>query len=127
MMHRTAAFAHARASGRWNGDKRETDRPACPAPPRCRPDIEIAAKLHHPHILPLYDSGEAAGLLYYVMPLVEGESLRDRLKREKQLPVEDALQITREVAEALGHAHARGIVHQDIKPENVLFQAGLRW
>ena len=83
-------------------------------------EIETTAQLNHPHILPLYDSGEAGGFLYYVMPYVEGESLRDRLDREKQLPLEDALSIAREVADALSFAHARGIVHRDIKPENIL-------
>jgi serine/threonine-protein kinase len=73
-------------------------------------EIEIAAKLTHPNILALYDCGEADGLLYYTMPYVEGESLRERLKRERQLPIEDALQITREVAEALGHAHEQGSI-----------------
>lgn len=87
-------------------------------------EIEIAARLTHPHILPLHDSGEAAGFLYYVMPYMAGESLRDRLNREKQLPVEDALQISREVADALSYAHSLGLVHRDIKPENVLFEAG---
>jgi serine/threonine-protein kinase len=87
-------------------------------------EIEIAAKLAHPHILALFDCGEAAGLLYYTMPFVEGETLRDRLIREKQLPLEDALRITREVADALGYAHSRGLVHRDIKPENILFAAG---
>ena len=87
-------------------------------------EIEIAAKLAHPHILALHDCGEADGLLYYTMPFVEGESLRDRLSRERQLPLEDALRITREVADALGYAHALGLVHRDIKPENILFQAG---
>ncbi len=87
-------------------------------------EITTTANLHHPHILALYDSGEAQGFLYYVMPYVEGESLRDRLRREKQLPVEDALRIAREVADALGYAHARGIVHRDIKPENILLEAG---
>jgi serine/threonine protein kinase/Tfp pilus assembly protein PilF len=87
-------------------------------------EIEIAAGLTHPHILPLYDSGDADGLLYYVMPYVEGESLRDRLDRERQLPLEDALQIGREVADGLTYAHSLGVVHRDIKPENVLFQAG---
>jgi serine/threonine-protein kinase len=85
-------------------------------------EIEIAAKLTHPNVLALHDCGEADGLLYYVMPFVEGESLRERLKRENQLPLEDALQITREVADALGHAHSLGIVHRDIKPENILFR-----
>ena len=87
-------------------------------------EIETTANLRHPHILPLYDSGEADGLLYYVMPLVEGESLRDRLDREKQLPLEDALQIAREVADALGYAHGRGVIHRDIKPENILLESG---
>jgi eukaryotic-like serine/threonine-protein kinase len=83
-------------------------------------EIATAAPLAHPHILPLYDSGEADGVLYYVMPFIEGESLRDRLEREGPLPLEDALQITQEVAEALGYAHSRGIVHRDIKPDNIL-------
>jgi len=87
-------------------------------------EIETTASLRHPHILPLFDSGEAAGLLYYVMPLVEGESLRDRLQRERQLTIDDALAIAREVADALGYAHARGVVHRDIKPENILLEAG---
>ncbi|HSM18366.1 MAG TPA: serine/threonine-protein kinase, partial [Gemmatimonadales bacterium] len=87
-------------------------------------EITTTANLHHPHILPLYDSGEADGFLYYVMPYVEGESLRDRLKREKQLPLEDALAIAREVADALGYAHARGIIHRDVKPENILLEGG---
>ena len=87
-------------------------------------EIEIAAKLIHPNILALYDCGEADGLLYYVMPYVEGETLRDRLTREKQLPIDDALKITREVADALGHAHSLGIVHRDIKPGNIMFTAG---
>jgi serine/threonine-protein kinase len=94
-------------------------------------EIEIAARLSHPHILPLFDSGEAGkheggegSLLFFVMPYVEGESLRVRLAREKQLPVEEALRITRDVADALAYAHAAGIVHRDIKPENILFQSG---
>jgi serine/threonine-protein kinase len=87
-------------------------------------EIAIAAQLNHPHILPLFDSGEAAGLLYYVMPLVEGESLRDRLAREKQLSVDDALAITRHVAGALSHAHRAGIIHRDIKPANILLSEG---
>src|SRR5438477_198190 len=87
-------------------------------------EIETVAALAHPHILPLYDSGEAAGFLYYVMPYVEGESLRERLTREKQLPLEDALRITGEVATALSYAHSRGVVHRDIKPENILLEAG---
>src|SRR5216683_3104729 len=87
-------------------------------------DIRITAKLNHPHILPLLDSGDAAGLLYYVMPYVAGESLRDRLDREKQLPLDDALQITREVADALHYAHSHDVVHRDIKPENILLESG---
>src|SRR5438874_659619 len=87
-------------------------------------EIEIAARLTHLHILPLHDSGEAAGFLYYVMPYVEGESLRDRLKREPQLPVEEAVRIAREVAAALSHAHAHDVVHRDIKPENILLSGG---
>src|SRR2546429_8872771 len=87
-------------------------------------EIQIAARLHHPHILPLYDSDEADGLLYYVMPYVEGESLRERLAREGQLPVDDALRIAREVASALSHAHSHDIVHRDIKPENILVSGG---
>ena len=87
-------------------------------------EIDIAARLTHPHILPLHDSGEADGLLYYVMPYVEGQSLRGRLVRERQLPLEDALHITRQVADALCYAHSRDVVHRDIKPENILFQSG---
>jgi len=87
-------------------------------------EIALAAKLEHPHILAIHDSGDADGILYYVMPYVEGESLRDRLTREKQLPVDEALQISREVADALSYAHARGVIHRDIKPENILLRAG---
>jgi serine/threonine-protein kinase len=87
-------------------------------------EIKTTANLRHPHILPLYDSGEAAGFLYYVMPLVDGESLRDRLTRQKQLPIDEALGIAREVADALGYSHARGIIHRDIKPENILLEGG---
>ena len=87
-------------------------------------EIKLAAKLQHPNILGLYDSGAADGLLYYVMPFVKGEALRDRLDREGQLPIDDAVQLTLEVAEALGHAHAQGIVHRDIKPENILISNG---
>ncbi len=93
-------------------------------PERFLKEIEIAAQLTHPHILPLHDSGEADGLLYYVMPYVEGESLRGRLDREKQLSVDDATQILEDVADALSHAHSLGVVHRDIKPENIMFQAG---
>ncbi len=87
-------------------------------------EIETTANLRHPHILPLYDSGESDGFLFYVMPLVEGESLRDKLSRLKQLPVDEALQIAREVADALSYAHERGVVHRDIKPENILLESG---
>jgi serine/threonine-protein kinase len=87
-------------------------------------EIELAARLQHPHILPLYDSGSAGGFLYYVMPFVEGESLRDRLNRETSLPVETAVQLTREVASALAYAHSHGVVHRDIKPENIMISGG---
>jgi eukaryotic-like serine/threonine-protein kinase len=87
-------------------------------------EIQVAANLQHPNILALYDSGEAAGLLYYVMPFVEGESLRARLDREEQLSVPDTIQLTCEVADALFYAHNRKIVHRDIKPENILIQDG---
>jgi serine/threonine-protein kinase len=83
-------------------------------------EIKTTAKLQHPHILPLLDSGEADGLLYYVMPYVAGESLRARLERETQLAVDDAIRISREVASALDYAHRHGVVHRDIKPENIL-------
>src|SRR5512140_3839897 len=83
-------------------------------------EIRTTARLQHPHILPLLDSGEAGGLLYYVMPLVTGETLRTRLDRERQLPLEDAVRIAREVADALGYAHGLGVIHRDIKPENIL-------
>jgi serine/threonine-protein kinase len=87
-------------------------------------EIETTANLQHPHILPLFDSGEAAGFLYYVMPLIEGESLRARLHREKMLPVDDALEIATQVARALSYAHSRGVVHRDIKPDNILLSSG---
>ncbi len=87
-------------------------------------EIEMAARLQHPHILPVYDSGAADGFLYYVMPFVEGESLRDRLAREHQLPVEEAVRLSREAASALEYAHAHGIVHRDIKPENIMLFGG---
>ena len=87
-------------------------------------EIKTTAKLQHPHILPLLDSGEADGLLFYVMPYVSGETLRARLERETQLPIADAVRIARETADALSAAHALGIVHRDIKPENILLQGG---
>jgi serine/threonine-protein kinase len=93
-------------------------------PERFQQEIRLTAGLRHPHILPVLDSGEADGLLYYVMPYVEGESLRDRLAREARLPVDDALAIAREVADALSYAHGRGVIHRDIKPENILLGAG---
>src|SRR4051794_23701699 len=87
-------------------------------------EIKLTANLQHPHILPLFDSGEADGYLFYVMPFVAGETLRDRMTREKQLPVADALRITTEVASALDYAHRHGVVHRDIKPENILIHDG---
>jgi serine/threonine protein kinase/tetratricopeptide (TPR) repeat protein len=87
-------------------------------------EVGIAARLSHPHILPVHDSGSSDGILYYVMPLVEGESLPARLKRERQLPVEEALRLAREVAEALAYAHRQGIIHRDIKPANILISEG---
>ena len=87
-------------------------------------EIKLAARLQHPNILGVYDSGDAGGTLYYVMPFVEGESLRDRLVREPQLPLEDALQIAREVADALAYAHSHDVVHRDIKPENIMLSGG---
>ena len=89
-------------------------------PERFLREIHIAAALQHPHILPVHDSGSAEGLLYYVMPYVAGESLSDRLQRERQLPLMDALRIAYEVADALGYAHAHGVVHRDIKPGNIM-------
>jgi Tol biopolymer transport system component/tRNA A-37 threonylcarbamoyl transferase component Bud32 len=87
-------------------------------------EIETTAKLQHPHILPLFDSGRVEGTVFYVMPYVEGESLRARLKRETQLPVADAIRITVEIASGLSYAHRHGVIHRDIKPDNVLFQDG---
>ncbi|HEU4565307.1 MAG TPA: protein kinase, partial [Gemmatimonadaceae bacterium] len=87
-------------------------------------EIKVVARLQHPHILPVHDSGEVSGALYYVMPYVEGESLRDRLRREKQLPVAEAVRIACEVADALDLAHRRGVIHRDIKPANILLVEG---
>jgi len=92
-------------------------------PDRFQREIKLAARLQHPHILTVHDSGETAGQLWFTMPYVEGESLRDRLRRERQLPVEDALRITREAAAALDYAHRHGVIHRDIKPENILLTA----
>jgi serine/threonine-protein kinase len=94
------------------------------SPERFLQEIHIAAQLQHPLILPLFDSGEADGLYYYVMPRIVGESLHQRIEREKRLPVEEAVQIGREIAEALDYAHSQGVVHRDIKPENIMLSGG---
>ena len=93
-------------------------------PERFLREIQVAARLRHPHILPLLDSGEGEGLLYYTMPYVEGESVRDRLNHEKQLPIADAVHIASEVADALSYAHEQGVIHRDIKPSNILLDSG---
>ena len=100
------------------------DLAAALGPERFLAEIRTTANLQHPHILSLHDSGEAGGFLFYVMPFVEGETLRARLNRERQIGVGDAVRMAREVADALGYAHARGIIHRDIKPENILLQGG---
>ena len=87
-------------------------------------EIRVTANLQHPNLLPLFDSGEAGGLLFYVMPFVEGETLRARLDREKQLPIDDAVRIATAIASALAYAHERGVIHRDLKPENILMQGG---
>src|SRR5688500_13852623 len=87
-------------------------------------EIRTTANLQHPHILPLHDSGEAGGSVFYVMPFVEGETLRERLSRERQLPVADAVRIAREVADALDYAHRHGVIHRDVKPENIMLHDG---
>src|SRR4051812_13640125 len=87
-------------------------------------EIRTTAALQHPHILPLFDSGEADGFLYYVMPFIDGETLRARLDRETQLGVDEAVRIAREVADALDYAHRHGVIHRDIKPENILLHDG---
>ena len=89
-------------------------------PERFFREIEVAARLQHPHILPLHDSGEAGGFLYYVMPFVDGHNLRHRLRHQGELPIHDAVRITAEIADALAYAHGQGVVHRDIKPDNVL-------
>jgi serine/threonine protein kinase len=94
-------------------------------PERFLREIEIAAGLSHPHIVALYDSGQAGGFLFYVMPCIRGESLRQRLLREKQLSIDEALRLTQQVAAALQYAHSRGLVHRDIKPENILLHEGV--
>ena len=88
-------------------------------------EIRIVAQLHHPNILPVFDSGEGESLVYYVMPYVAGGSLQERLEREGPLPIADSVRITREVAEALDHAHRAGIVHRDIKPGNIMLADGV--
>jgi serine/threonine-protein kinase len=87
-------------------------------------EIQVTGNLQHPHILPLYDSGSADGALFYVMPLVQGESLRDRLAREKMLTIDETIRIMQQVAGALDFAHRQGVIHRDIKPENILLQDG---
>ena len=91
---------------------------------RFQREIGIARSMAHPLIVPLHDSGDAGGVLYYIMPYVEGESLHERLQRERRLPLADALRITHDVAAALGYAHNRGVLHRDAKPENVLLAGG---
>src|SRR5687767_9656007 len=87
-------------------------------------EIRVTANLQHPNLLPLFDSGEAEGLLFYVMPFVRGETLRARIDREKQLPIEEAVRIAAAIASALGYAHEHGVIHRDLKPENILIQSG---
>ena len=87
-------------------------------------EIKTTAALQHPHILPLFDSGTADGFLYYAMPFIDGETLRDRLTRETQLGVDESVKIAREIADALDYAHRHGVIHRDIKPENLLLHDG---
>ncbi|HEY2825403.1 MAG TPA: serine/threonine-protein kinase [Gemmatimonadales bacterium] len=87
-------------------------------------EIQVTANLHHPHLLPLFDSGGADGLLFYVMPYVDGESLRARLHREKQLPIDETVRLTTAIASALSYAHRHGVIHRDLKPENILLHEG---
>jgi eukaryotic-like serine/threonine-protein kinase len=93
-------------------------------PERFLREIRVVARLNHPHILPLFDSGEIEGFLYYVMPYVEGESLRERLERENQLPIDEAIRHTLSIASALDYAHRQNVVHRDVKPENVMMYEG---
>src|SRR5688572_16048881 len=92
-------------------------------PERFQREIRMAARLQHPHILTVHDSGDADGQLWFTMPFVEGETLRERLRRERQLPVQDAVRIARDAATALDYAHRHDVVHRDIKPENLLLTA----
>src|SRR4051794_40112956 len=87
-------------------------------------EIRVTANLQHPNLLPLFDSGDADGLLFYVMPYVDGESIRQKLEREKQLPVDEAVRIALAIASALDYAHGHGVIHRDLKPENILLQHG---
>ena len=89
-------------------------------------EIRIAAQLQHPHILPLLDSGDADGFLFYVMPFVDGESLREQLARQGELPVHEAVRLVAQVVDALSYAHARGVVHRDVKPDNVMLSGVTR-
>ncbi|WP_411280983.1 serine/threonine-protein kinase, partial [Gemmatimonas sp.] len=91
---------------------------------RFNSEIRVTANLQHPNLLPLFESGEAGGLLFYVMPFVDGETLRARLEREKQLPVEEAVRLSVAIAQALDYAHRRGVIHRDLKPENILLADG---
>lgn len=121
----TVYLAEDLRHGRWVAVKvLHPDLAAAVGPDRFLREVRTTAGLRHPNILPLFDSGEADGLLYYSMPLVDGESLRDRLDRERQLPVDEAVRIAREVAQALEHAHGKGVLHRDIKPANILLEGG---
>ncbi len=100
------------------------DLAAALGPERFLREIRIAANLNHPHILALFDSGEADGFLYYVMPYIKGQTLRDRIDKEGELPIPETVRIIREVVDALAYAHAEGVVHRDIKPDNVMLTGG---